>query len=254
MPAKPANTSTASPVSVSEPKPLVESLLSEPFPQSMLRFHQGKKLTYIPVAEVIARMNRVLGVDGWTSEVINVWREPDHPDWVLAHVRVTATINGVTVFHDGVGGQQVKKLRSGNGVVDLGDEYKGAMSDAFKKACQGYGVGIDLARTNEALAEEASYGGDATGVGNSEPAPAQITEVPASQVNAMANAVSTETWQAFQQNMKGLDASEKDAVREWWTVKYGAYGNPSADLSTEDQIVELLVEIARIRLDLTEVS
>lgn len=218
--------------------------LAEPFPKEMLRYHAGKKLTYIPVAEVIARMNRILGVDGWTSEVIRVWREDDQPDWVLAHVRVTATIEGRQVFHDGVGGQQVKKLRSGNGVVDLGDEYKGAMSDALKKACQGFGVGIDLARTDDALAVEESYASPVS----------PITEHPASSANAMADAVSAETWGRFQQAMTSLDASEKKAVKEWWDSNYGEYGNPSADVSTEDQIVALIATIALIRLDATVVE
>lgn len=212
--------------------------LAEPFPKEMLRFHAGKKLTYIPVAEVIARMNRVLGVDCWNSEVIRVWREDDQPDWVLAHVRVTATIDGRTVFHDGVGGQQVKKLRSGNGVVDLGDEYKGAMSDALKKACQGFGVGIDLARTDDALAVEESYLASANAV----------TVDPASTDNAMADAVSSETWATFQSKMKALSADEKKAAREWWTANYGDYGNPSAKISTEDQILALIAQIDRIAL------
>jgi len=215
----------------------VSAGLSEAFPKSMLRYHQGKKLTYVPVAEVIARMNRVLGVAGWSSEVVRVWREPDHADWVLAHVRVTAMIDGFVVVHDGVGGQQVKKLRSGAGVVDLGDEFKGAMSDAFKKACQGFGVGLELARTDDALAaEEAHYRND------------DITETPASAGNAMADAVSAETWKKFQAAMKELSDDEKAAVREWWASNYGDSGNPSADISTEDQIVALNATISLIRL------
>lgn len=214
----------------------VEALLSEPFPKSMLRYHQGKRLTYVPVAEVIARMNRVLGVDNWSSEVVKMWREADHPDWVMAHVRVTACIAGVTVHRDGVGGQQIKKLKSGAGVVDLGDEYKGAVSDAFKKACQGYGVGLELARTDEALAEEAHYGAD------------EVTETPASSENAMADAVSAETWAKFQSSMKSLSGDEKAAVREWWSNTYGDSGNPSAEISTEEQIAALNGTIALIRL------
>jgi hypothetical protein len=218
-----------------------QTALAEPFPKEMLRFHQGKKLTYIPVAEVIARMNRVLGVDGWSSEVVRIWREDDQPDWVLAHVRVTATIDYKQIVHDGVGGQQVKKLRNGTGVVDLGDEYKGAMSDAFKKACQGFGVGIDLARTDEALAVEESYAAPTVEM-------TATTINPASSENAMADAVSVETWTKFQAAMGSLNADEKAAVREWWQANYGDYGNPSADLSTEDQIVALNATIALIRL------
>lgn len=211
--------------------------LAEAFPKSMLRFHQGKKLTYVPVAEVIARMNRVLGVHGWSSEVVRMWREPDHPDWVLAHVRVTAVIDGVSVAHDGVGGQQIKKLRSGSGVVDLGDEFKGAMSDAFKKACQGFGVGLELARTDEALAEENAQQGD--------PATTPAGD------NPMVDAVTTATWQRFTEGMASLSADEKRAVKEWWDGVYGEYGNPDPRISTEDQIVDAVATIDRVRLNVT---
>lgn len=211
--------------------------LAEPFPKSMLRFHQGKKLTYVPVAEVIARMNRVLGVAGWSSEVVRIWREPDHPDWVLAHVRVSAIIDGVAVTHDGVGGQQVKKLRSGAGVVDLGDEFKGAMSDAFKKACQGFGVGLELARTDEAIAEEVAQQSD-------------NANAPAAD-NPMVDAVTTATWQRFAEGMAELSSDEKRAVKEWWDSTYGEYGNPDPRISTEDQIVDAVATIDRVRLNVT---
>lgn len=214
--------------------------LAEPFPKNMLKKHPTKNLTYIPIAEVIARMNRVLGVNGWHTEIVRVWREPDHPDWVLAHARVTATIGCVTVRRDGVGGQAVKKTKKDGSPVDLGDEYKGAMSDAIKKACQGFGVGLELARSEEALAFEAATYTD-------------TTEAPASPANAMADAVSADTWAKFQTAMGTLTDDEKAAVKDWWARSgNAASGPPNPDISTEDQIVALLAEIGRIRLDQTQ--
>jgi hypothetical protein len=58
--------------------------LAEPFPQELLRENKAKGLTYVPIAEVIARLNRVLGVPNWSTSIVRTWREPDHPDWVLS--------------------------------------------------------------------------------------------------------------------------------------------------------------------------
>lgn len=141
--------------------------LAEPFDRSLLRTNSHKgNLTYVPVSEVIARLNSVLGVDGWEYEIIRLWEAGEietktgvYPKWVMAHVRLhfvrpkaeTWRPESLLVSRDGVGGQEVKLLKSGDGVVDLGDEYKGAVSDALKKAAQSLGVGLDLARTDEAL-------------------------------------------------------------------------------------------------------
>ena len=213
--------------------------LSESFPQEMERniTKSGVSLVYIPVSEVINRLNKVLGVDKWSFTIVECKRDSIDPDYVVAHVRIDwYQTDFACVSRDGFGGQKIKRTKAG-AIVDLGDEFKGAMSDAFKKACQGFGVGLELARTDDALAaEEAHYGSD------------DITETPASAGNAMADAVSAETWKKFQVAMKELSDDEKAAVREWWMSNYGDSGNPSADISTEDQIAALNATISLIRL------
>ena len=47
-------------------------------------------------------------------------------------------------------------MKGGEKPVDLGNEFKGAVSDATKKAAQSLGVGIYLARSDEALELEAA--------------------------------------------------------------------------------------------------
>lgn len=133
------------------------TMLSEPFPREMERTvsKSGRNLTYIPISEVISRLNKVLGLDNWSFEIVSIQRDAIDTDWVVAHVRLTATINGVTITKDGVGGQQVKYTKAGK-VLDLGDEFKGAMSDALKKAAQQLGVGLYLARDDAAMEVEAA--------------------------------------------------------------------------------------------------
>jgi len=132
--------------------------LSEPFPQEVERqLKKGNaRLTYIPVSEVITRLNKVLGVDMWSYEIVSCKRDTLDPDYVVAHVRLTVTFvptesaPTITVVRDGIGGQKIKRTKSGD-IVDLGDEMKGAVSDALKKAAQSLGVAIYLARSEEAL-------------------------------------------------------------------------------------------------------
>jgi hypothetical protein len=59
----------------------------------------------------------------------------------------------MAVTKDGFGGQKIKRTKAGE-IVDLGDEFKGAFSDALKKAAQQFGVALYLARSDEALSIE----------------------------------------------------------------------------------------------------
>lgn len=180
--------------------PLSEALakqLQEPFPPEMLRFNKAKGLTYIPISEVIARLNRVLGFENWEYEVVRAWREPDHPDWCLAHVSLRVHIGGKTIERAGYGGQQVKFKKNGE-VVDLGDEFKGAVSDALKKAAQSLGVGLELARTEEAKRWEEDMA--------SEVVSSPETEAAYEKLIALTKQMGTE---------------EKSALRTWWKATYG---------------------------------
>lgn len=137
--------------------------LNDPFPKELLRSTSkgGANLTYIPVSEVIARLNDVLGVDGWSYQIMDRWTSGErggYPVWMMAHVRLTVYDSkrmGPSVDRDGIGGQQVKCKKNSDEPVDIGDEWKGAVSDALKKAAQAFGVGLELARTEEALAATA---------------------------------------------------------------------------------------------------
>lgn len=122
----------------------LQTALYAPFPKEVERQLDkgGVTLTYIPVSEVINRLNEVYGVDGWSYEIIKSERDTLDSDFIVAHVRLTI---GSTV-KDGIGGQKIKRTRDG-GILDLGDEHKGAVSDALKKAAQSLGVGLYLARS-----------------------------------------------------------------------------------------------------------
>ena len=121
----------------------LSAALSAPFPKEVERQLDkgGATLTYIPVSEVIVRLNDVFGPLGWSYTLVKCERDVLDPDFLVAHVSMT--VGDIT--RDGVGGQKIKRTRAGD-IVDLGDEYKGAVSDALKKAAQSFGVGLYLAR------------------------------------------------------------------------------------------------------------
>jgi hypothetical protein len=198
------------------------SLLSEPFPREMERTvsKSGRSLTYIPISEVIARLNKVIGLNNWSSEIVSVGRDSVDTDWVIAHVRLTAIVNGETITKDGVGGQQVKYTKAGK-VLDLGDEFKGAMSDALKKAAQQLGVGLYLARDDAALEVEATP---------------EVDPV----VDTLFNRLVALT--------KSLDENGKNALEDFW-IEYGD-GEPKPKRATAkaEDLEALIAEATRLTL------
>lgn len=135
--------------------------LAEPFPPEQLKKHPTKGLTYIPIREVVARLNYVLGTAGWNVEIIKLWdagavetTTGQYPKWIMAQIRLSGTADALPFYYEGVGGQAVEFLggkENPTGPVDLGDTYKGAVSDATKKAAQSLGVGLDLGREDDAM-------------------------------------------------------------------------------------------------------
>lgn len=122
--------------------------LSEAFPPEAIKELKkgGARLDYIPVAEVIARLNAVL--DEWSIIDLHAEVSSHDPNWVIAKATIEAVVDGRNRRHIGYGGQKIKVTKTGD-IVDLGDEFKGASSDAIKKAAQQLGVGLSLARSEE---------------------------------------------------------------------------------------------------------
>jgi len=110
-----------------------QDALSEHFKPEQIKKLRG--FDYVPVGDVIRRMNTVLGTGGWSSQIVSTQIIGDE---VVAHVSVTAEVDGRFCHADGFGG--VRKNPNG-----MGDTFKGATSDALKKACQRLGVGLHLA-------------------------------------------------------------------------------------------------------------
>ena len=201
----------------------IYSSLSEQFPKEMERNLNkgGTNLTYIPVSEVINRMNKVLGVENWSFSIKGY---TEIGDSIVAHVTVIATIDGKEVSRDGVGGQKIKRIKATGLAVDYGDEVKGAVSDALKKAVQTLGVGLYLARSDDAMEIE------------------QAMDAPVDE--------SVQTWESFVSVSKGLNESKRSQLNDFWASISSNAPKPkrSSDVPL-GQLQELLTEATRLSFE-----
>ena len=202
--------------------------LSEPFAPEMERTMSkgGTRLTYIPVSEVINRLNKVLGVDKWSFEVIYCGRDTLDPEYIVAHIRMTwhteDSPNAIT--RDGIGGQKIKRTKGGD-IVDLGDEMKGAVSDALKKAAQTLGIGLYLARSDDAMDIEEA-----------------MESAPAPQVDPQIG----EAWSRFTGLAKNFNDAEKSALNDFWIKFSGGKPKPSLSTVSHGEVDALVAEAVRI--------
>jgi hypothetical protein len=204
----------------------MQTLMNEPFPKEVERQLKkgGASLTYIPVSEVITRLNKVLGFDGWSYEIIKCERDALDPDFVVAHVRLTVLPpDGAQFFivnKDGFGGQKIKRTKNGD-IVDLGDEMKGAVSDALKKAAQALGIGLYLARSEEAMEIEAEESVDP-------------------KIESL--------WEQFVDLSRGLDSEKKTELGEFWKSYAGDRPKPTKATATKEDLEALINQCAMMHL------
>ena len=96
----------------------------------------GKLLTYITYPAYVRRMNEVFDYQ-WSSDLEQLQFKEEE---VIAVVKVTA--EGISKTQ--AGGKKISVNKKGK-IISLGDDTKAAISTAFKKACQMFGVGLYLA-------------------------------------------------------------------------------------------------------------
>lgn len=209
--------------------------LSEPFPDEMERTvtKSGTTLKYIPVSEVINRLNKVLGVDKWSFTIVECKRDAIDPDYVVAHVRIDwYQTDFACVSRDGFGGQKIKRTKAGV-ILDLGDEFKGAISDALKKAAQTLGVGLYLARSEDAIEIEQVIDSEA--------------EVKAMQAN-VAPEISSK-WDAFTGMAKSLSQEKREQLNQYWAAYSNNKPKPKKETVTEADLDKLIAEATRLAFD-----
>ena len=122
----------------------------------------------------------------------------------------------------------MKRTKAGD-IVDLGDEFKGAVSDALKKACQHFGVGLYLARDVEAIeVDEAMH------------APAVVTPV---------QTALKDKYDKFIEVRALLDDEQVKALRAYWDTYSDGRPVPKPSEFTEKELEVLTVEALRLHFN-----
>lgn len=202
--------------------------LSEPFAEEMERTINkgGTNLTYIPVSEVINRLNKVLGADRWSFTIQKYERDAADPDFIVAMVRIDYHVSEyLTITREGIGGQRIKRTKAGQ-IVDLGDEFKGAISDALKKAAQTLGVGLYLARSEDAMEIE------------------QVMDTTAPSAEAV------RVFESLVSASKSLSAAKREALNAHWEkISNGAPKPRGAGDASLGLLESMYEEAVRLQLD-----
>ena len=149
--------------------PMNRAALEKPFPEDLIKTRKGafgKDLSFVEAVHYIRRLNDAFD-SGWT------WKIVSHE------------INGTEVIVHGVleGGGQAKHAFGGSTittnkttgeVISVSDDLKAAATDALKKACSLFGIGLELyasaasendphaGRGHETSAEAGKPGGEET--------------------------------------------------------------------------------------------
>ena len=207
----------------------------------------GVELRFVPVSEVINRLNRVLGIDSWSFEVIKIERDSIETDDIISHISLTAMINGSRIIKHGVGGATVKRIKSTGKPLDLGNAYKMAVSDALKKAAQQLGVGLYLSRSADALDVEEAM---------------EFNYLPETQIDAVDIPVKNTAeksdveirYEAFLDIAKKLNKEQKEELNEFWKNHSGGKPKPTKTTATLDDLQVLNIEAMRIAFGATYVE
>jgi hypothetical protein len=108
----------------------------------------GKTFKYLKPAPVIHRMNKVFKLN-WSYEVVT---QEVMEDWVVAKVRMYVWNDEDDhkdrqrqIFREAYGSATIERFTAGKNqgkMVDPGNAFKGAVSDAIKKAASTFGIGL----------------------------------------------------------------------------------------------------------------
>jgi len=113
--------------------------LKAPLPPEAIQTHPTKKfLSTIKAIYVTERLNDVFGIGGWTTKVEHIATEEKSDGSKMGSmvvVKLTLEVPEHNIYYEQYGG---------NDNADLGDAYKGAVTDALTKIGSYLEIGIDV--------------------------------------------------------------------------------------------------------------
>lgn len=119
----------------------MKQMLDKPLPPEAIKPHPTKSfLSTINSIYVTERLNEVFGVGQWQTRVEVIDAKPTKPDRngnvsVMVVTKTTFEVPGYGIHYECFGG---------NDNDDLGDAYKGAVTDAITKIGSWLGIGADV--------------------------------------------------------------------------------------------------------------
>ncbi len=110
------------------------------------RAGQGGTFPYVKGEDVIKQLNKAFG-HAWSSHVVK--HEELHGQ-ILVQVMVSVNDEaGHQVSHSGFGSARIPKTRDGE-ILEIGNAYKSAFTNALKKAAEQFGVGLQAEDDDDA--------------------------------------------------------------------------------------------------------
>lgn len=101
----------------------------------------GVKAPYVETGYVINFLNLLFGPMNWSDEVKSMEVAGNE---VNAVVRLTVTRNGKVSYKEQTGTNEIRYRKSDSKPVSLGNNKKGAVSDALKKCASQFGIARDI--------------------------------------------------------------------------------------------------------------
>jgi recombination DNA repair RAD52 pathway protein len=132
---------------LSLPQEQIEELRKPTLPQ-FIEDRQGpggSRLSYVETGYVIAQLNKIFG-HIWSFEVIREGTAANQV-WVLGRLKVMLS-DGTVLTKEQYGSADIKMKKNTDVPVSLGDDYKGAASDAMKKCASLLGLASDVYHPN----------------------------------------------------------------------------------------------------------
>ena len=124
----------------------MKQLLDKPLPKEAIKQHPTKKfLSTINAIYVTERLNEVFGVGAWQTKTETVTSAPTKNGTTMVVTKTIFTIPEYNVYYECYGG---------NDNADLGDAYKGSMTDALTKIGSYLGIGAHVWKNDPTPAEQ----------------------------------------------------------------------------------------------------
>lgn len=124
----------------------MKAMLDKPLPPEAIKQHPTKKfLSTINAIFVTERLNETFGVGAWQTKTEAVTTAPTKNGTTMVVTKTIFTVPAYGIYYECYGG---------NDNADLGDAYKGSMTDALTKIGSYLGIGAHVWKNNPTPAEQ----------------------------------------------------------------------------------------------------